>query len=123
MIHQKNVENLDNLLQKVLGRRNSDQPPPVKKLEQPQCRKSENNLEKRVIFPKKGNSNNPESIQDDVEVALSSQKREDNPEVNHEQEEAEPSVTRDLTPTPLNSGVEGGAVERSQRVRRPPAWF
>ena len=32
-------------------------------------------------------------------------------------------MTRDLTPTPLDSGVEGGAVDRSQRVRRPPAWF
>ena len=39
---------------------------------------------------------------------MPSQEIEDNPDANHEQEEAEPSVTRDPAPTPLDSGVEGG---------------
>ena len=90
LIYQKNDENLDNLLQTVLGRRNSGQPPPVKELEQPRHRKSENNLEKGVIFPKEDNSNNPEPIQDDVEVAPP-QKREDNLKVNYVQEGRSPA--------------------------------
>ena len=116
---RKNDENLDNLLQTVLGRRNSDQLPPAKELKQPQRKNSENNLEKEVICPKEGNSNNLKPAQGDIEVAPPFQEREDNPENSHEQAEAEPSVTRDLTPTPLDSGVEGGAVDRPQRVRRP----
>ena len=32
-------------------------------------------------------------------------------------------MTRDLTPTPLDSGVEGEAVDRPQWVRRPPVWL
>ena len=124
LIHQKNDEkHLDNLLQTVLGCGNINQQPSAKELEPPKRRKLKNNLEKEVIFPKEGNSNNPDSIQDDVEVALPCQEREDNLDAKHEQEEAEPSVTRDLIPTPLDSGVEGGVMDRPQRVRRPPAWF
>ena len=139
MIHQKNDENLDNLLQTVLGRRNTgqlppgmelrrpqrSQPPPVKELRQPQLRNSENNSEQGVICPKEGNSSNLESIQGDTEVALpfgdtevalpfgdtevalSCQEGEENLEDSHEQEGAETCEARDLTPTPLNSGVEG----------------
>ena len=48
-----------------------------------------------------------------------SQEREDNLEESHEHKEAEPYEPRDLTPTPLDNEVEGGAVDRPQRVRRP----
>ena len=116
---EKNNKNLDNLLQTVLGRRNTGQPPPVKELRQPQRKNSENNLEQEVICLKEGNSNNLESAQGDIEVSPPSQEREDNLEDSQEQEGAELCETRDLTPTPLDSGVEGGAVDRSQRVRRP----
>ena len=58
-----------------------------------------------------------------MEVVLLYQEREGNPGEIHEQEEAEPSVTRGLAPTPLESGVKRGTVDRPQRVRRPPAWF
>ena len=44
LIHQKNDKNLDSLLQKVLGRRNSGQLPPVKELKLP-LRKNSENLE------------------------------------------------------------------------------
>ena len=147
LIHQKNDErHLDSLLQTMLERRNNGQPPPAKELEPLERRKSVNNGEFGVILPKEDNSNNLDLIhgdvgvalpsqeiednsnnldliQDDVGVALPPQEIEDNPDANHEQEEAEPSVTRDPAPIPLDSGVEGGAVERPQRVRRPPAWF
>ena len=103
----------------MLERRNSNQQPPVKETEPLQRRKSENNLEKQVIFSKEDNSNNPEPSQDDVEVALPSQEREDDPEQIVEQEEAEPNVPRDLTPTPLDDGMEGRAVDRPQRTRHP----
>ena len=147
LIHQKNDErHLDSLLQTMLERRNNGQPPPAKELEPLERRKSVNNREFGVILPKENNSNNPDliqddvgvalpsqeiednsnnldSIQDDVGVALPSQEIEDNPDANHGQEGAEPSVTRDLTPAPLDSGVEGRTVERPQRVRRSLAWF
>ena len=123
LIHQNNDENLDDLLQTVLGRRNTGQPPPVKELRQPQRRNSENNSEKGVICPKEGNSNNLDSAQGDIEVALPSPEREDNLDESHEHEGAEPCEPRDLTPTPLDKEVEGGAVERPQRARRPPAWL
>ena len=97
----------------MLKRRNNDQQPPVKALEPLKRRKSGNNEELGVVFPKEGNSNNPELIQDDVKVVPPSQEIEDNPDTNHEQEGAEPSVTRDLTPALLDSGVGGG--------RGPPA--
>ena len=114
MIYQKNDKSLDNLLQTVLGRRYTGQLPPVKELRQPQRRNLENNLEKEVICPKEGNSNNLESSQGDIEVSPPSQEREDNLEDSQEQEGAELCETRDLTPTPLDSGVEGGS-------RGPPA--
>ena len=129
MIHQENDENLDNLLQTVLGRRNtgqlppvkelrqpqrSGQLPPVKELRQPQLRNSEDNSEQGVVCPKEGNFNNLESIQGDIEVALPFHEREDNLEDSHEHEGAETCETRDLTPTPLDNGVEGGAVDRPQ---------
>ena len=122
LIHQKNDENLDNLLQTMLGRRNNSHQPPFKELERPQRRKLEDNLEKEVICPKEGNSSNPELIQDNVEVAPPCQEREDNPAI-YEQEEVEPNAARDFPTIPLDDGEEGGAVDRSQRVRRPPAWF
>ena len=75
------------------------------------------NLE--LSFRKRVTPNNPELIQDDVEVVSPSQEIEDNPDANHAQEGAEPCGTRDLTPAPLDSGVEGGTVDRPQRVRRP----
>ena len=107
----------------MLGCRNSNQQSPVKEVEPSQRRKLENNLEKQVIFPKEDNSNNPEQNQDDVKAALLSQEREDDSEQIVKQEEAEPSVPRDLTPTPLDDEVKGGAVDRPQRTRRPPIWF
>ena len=58
-----------------------------------------------------------------MEVAIPCREGEDNPEGNHEQEEAEPSVTRDLAATPKENGVEGGAVNHPQRTRRPPPLF
>ena len=91
-------------------------------LRQPQRKKSENlanNLEKEVICPKEGNSNNLELTQDDIEVAPPCQERGGDPEIIHEQEEAEPSETRDLPTISLDDGVEGGAVDRPQRARRP----
>ena len=111
MIHQKNDENLDNLLQKVLGRRNSGQLPPVKELKLPLRKNSKNlknlanNLEKEVVCPKEGNSNNPESVRGDIEVVPPCQEREENSESIHEQEGAEPSPTCDL-PT-ISLGDEG----------------
>ena len=110
----------------MLGRRNSGQLPPVKELKLPLRKNSENlanNLEKQVICPKEGNSNNLEPAQDDIEVAPPCQEREGNPEIIHEQEEAEPCETRDLPTISLDGGVEGGVVDGPQRVRRPPAWF
>ena len=110
LIHQKNDErHLDSLLQTMLERRNNGQQPPAKELEPLERRKSVNNEELGVILPKGDNSNNLELIQDDVGVALPSQEIEDNSDANHEQEEAGPSVTRDPTPAPLDSGVERGA--------------
>ena len=88
-------------------------------MRQPQRRNSENNLEKKVICPKEGNSNNLDSAQCDIEVATPSQEREDNLDESHEHEGAELCEPRDLTPTPLDNGVEGGAVDRPQRARRP----
>ena len=47
VIHQKKRwKHLDNLLQTMLERRNNDQQPSAKELEQPQRKKSENGLEK-----------------------------------------------------------------------------
>ena len=107
----------------MLGRRNTGQPPPVKELRQPQRRNSEHKLEEEVICPKEDNSNNLDSAQGDIEVATPSREREDNLEESHEHEEAEPCEPRDLSPTPLVNEEEGGAVDRPQRVRRPPAWL
>ena len=59
-----------------------------------------------------------------MEVAILYREGEDNPEGIHEQEEAEPSVTRDLAPTAEENGVEGGTVNRPQCTRRPLlVWF
>ena len=126
LIHQKNDENLASLLQKALGRRNSGQLPPAKELRLPlrksseNLENSENNLEQEVVCPKEGNFNNPESVQGDIEVAPPCQEREENSESIHEQEGAEPSPTRDLPTISLDNELEGGAVGRPQRVRRPP---
>ena len=46
---KKDDKHHDNLLKTMVGRRNNGQQPPVTELEQPQCQKSENNSEKRVI--------------------------------------------------------------------------
>ena len=78
LIYQKNDENLDNLLQTVLGRHNNGQLPPAKELRQPQRKNSENNLEKEYICPKEGHSNNLEPAKGDIEVAPPFQEREDN---------------------------------------------
>ena len=75
----------------MLKRRNNDQQPPVKELEPLKRRKSGNNEELGVVFPKEGNSNNPELIQDDVKVVPPSQEIKDNSDVNHEQEGRSPA--------------------------------
>ena len=125
LIHQKNDENLDSLLQTVLERRNNGQLPPAKELRQPQREKSEksaNNLEKKVIDQREDNFNNLEPAQDDIEVVPPCQESEGDPEAIHEQE-AELCETRDPPTISLDNDVEGGVVDRPQRARRPPAWF
>ena len=92
----------------MLERRNNGQQAPTKELEPLERRKSAINEERGVTLPKEDNSNNLELIQDDVGVALPSQEIGDNPDADYEQEEAEPSVTRDPAPIPLDHEMEGG---------------
>ena len=80
-------------------------------------------LRKTSYPPIEDNSNNPAPSQDEVEVAIPHQEGEDNLEGIHVQKDVEPSLTRGLGPTSEKNGVEGRAVNRSQRTTRPPVWF
>ena len=80
-------------------------------------------LRKTSYPPIEDNSNNPVPSQDEVEVAIPHQEGEDNLEGIHVQKDVEPSLTRGLGPTSEKNGVEGRAVNRSQRTTRPPVWF
>ena len=68
------------------------------------------------------NSASPTLNRDEAEVALPLEAREDNFDVNSTQE-AEPNEARDLAPTPMSIGIEGGATTHPQRIRCPPAWL
>ena len=72
------------------------------------------------------NSNNPAPSQDKMEVAVPYQEREDNPEKINCPEEAEPSVTNHLSPTPKKNRVEefgdfviGGDLDQSFAGSQP----
>ena len=86
---------------------------------------SKNELELRVVPSAEVAEDNfasPIPNRDEAEVALSQEEREDNFDAVSIQE-AEPSETRDLVPTPMRIENEGGVTARPQRNKRPPAWL
>ena len=86
---------------------------------------SKNELELRVVPSAEVAEDNfasPIPNRDEAEVALSQEEREDNFDAVSIQE-AEPSETRDLAPTPMRIENEGGVMARPQRNKRPPAWL
>ena len=82
-----------------------------------------NELELRVVPSAEVAEDNfasPIPNRDEAEVALSQEEREDNFDAVSIQE-AEPSETRDLVPTPMRIENEGGVTARPQINIRPPA--